>query len=371
MKTIFIMDDDDLLYLIALKKTEMVGDITAKKLIGYFGSAKNVFNQPKQTIEKVPGVGDKISDKLLNPKWLKEAEIEMDFCRKNHIQIVTYLDADYPEYLRQCADSPVVFYRKGNIDLKNKRILAVVGTRQCSNYGMGFIDEFVKGLSHLPVVIVSGFAYGIDITAHKAAIRHNVQTVACLAHGLNIIYPPVHAKYCTDMMQNGGFITDFGFLSPFNKANFLSRNRIIAGLAEATVVIETNIRGGSLVTTSIASSYGRPVFALPGKVTDMSSAGCNLLIHDNRAQALISAEQLIEDLKWDAPKPQAVQQELFVSLTEEEEMVLQYLKTNGKMALDDLTIGCGMPVFMISNILFQLELKGVVRSFPGKVFEGV
>lgn len=363
--------EEELLYLIALKKTEMVGDITAKKLINHFGSAKEIFTQPKKILQKIPGIGNKIIEKLQKSQWLQEAETELNFCSKNNIQVVSYIDKDYPYLLKKCPDSPIVFFQKGNINLKNKRILAIVGTRNATTYGTDFIKQFLYELAQLDVVIISGYAYGIDISAHKEAIKNGIQTVACLAHGLNIIYPKAHTEYCAAMIANGGFITDFGFLSPFDRKNFLSRNRIIAGLAEATIVIETSHRGGSLVTAGIANSYSRQVFALPGKYNDINSAGCNQLIHDSQAQLLISAQQLITDLNWESPKPQPIQQELFVSLTTEEENILKYLKNNGKQSMDNLSLGCQTPIYELSNLLFQLELKGAIRPLPGKIFESI
>ncbi|GJH40342.1 DNA processing protein DprA [Capnocytophaga sp. HP1101] len=362
---------DDLLYLIALKKIPLIGDITAKKLITHFGSAQNVFAQRKSALEKVTGIGSKITQNILSAQCLHEAEAELQFTQKQNISIITYIDAEYPSPLKQCVDSPILFYQKGNIHLQNKRLLSIVGTRNITSYGTAFCEQLIEELAPLDVVIVSGYAYGVDITAHKAAMKHRLQTVACLAHGLNTIYPAAHSKYCEAMEENGGFITDFSSQSPFDRKNFLSRNRIIAGLSEATVVIESGLKGGSLVTADIAFSYNREVFAVPGRTTDVYSAGCNELIRNSKARMLTSAKDLVYVLNWDTPAPKAVQQELFVSLTPEEEQVMNYLKNNGKQGLDDLALGCQMPIYQLSNLLFQMELKGVVTPLPGKVFEAI
>ena len=361
--------NDDLLYLIALKKIPLIGDITAKKLIAHFGSAKNIFAQRRSSLEKVMGIGSKITQNILNSQYLQEAETELLFTKKNGISIVSYTDAHYPKLLKQCVDSPILFYQKGHINLQNKRLLSIVGTRNITTYGTAFCEQLIEELAPLDVVIVSGYAYGVDITAHKAAMKHRLQTVACLAHGLNLIYPATHAKYCEAMEENGGFITDFSSQSPFDRKNFLSRNRIIAGLTEATVVIESGKKGGSLVTADIAFSYNREVFAVPGRTTDTYSIGCNELIRNRKANILTSAKDLIYLLNWDTPAPKAVQQELFIDLSPDEELVANYLKENGKQALDELALGCQIPIYQLSNLLFQMELKGVVNPLPGKMFE--
>ncbi|MDO5104627.1 DNA-processing protein DprA [Capnocytophaga sp.] len=362
------MYNDELLYLIALKKIPLVGDITAKKLIAHFGSAKEVFAQTKSKIETIDGIGQKITRNLFKPEYLHEAEAEIAFADKNNIQIYAFTDEAYPDLLKQCVDAPVFFYQKGNICLKNKRILSIVGTRNITPYGKAFCEKLVEDLATLDVVIVSGFAYGVDITAHKTALNNNLQTVACLAHGLHMVYPQAHSKYCKAMEENGGFITDFGFQCKFDRKNFLSRNRIIAGLSQATVVIESGAKGGSLVTADIAFSYNREVFAVPGRATDMYSIGCNHLIRNEKARILTSANDLLYYLNWDTPALE-VQQKLFVELLPDEEKIHSFLKNNGKQLLDAIALACQMPVYQVSNLLFQMEMKNVVRPLPGKMFE--
>ncbi len=360
---------DDLLYLIALKKIPLIGDITAKKLIAQFGSARDIFAQRKSSLEKVMGIGSKIARNICNAQYLQEAEAELLFVEKEGIEVVCYTDSHYPVLLKQCVDSPILYYQRGNIHLENKRLLSIVGTRNITHYGSTFCEELVGELASLDVVIVSGFAYGVDITAHKAAIKHNLQTVACLAHGFNTLYPQAHSKYCSAMEENGGFITDFSSSSAFDRKNFLSRNRIIAGLSEATVVIESGKKGGSLVTADIAFSYNREVFAVPGRTTDPYSAGCNALIRWQKARVATCAQDIIDVLKWQAPVRKEVQVSLFVTLTEEEEKVYNYLKANGRQDLDTLALECQIPIYQLSNLLFQMEIKGVVKPLPGKLFE--
>ncbi|GJQ06669.1 DNA processing protein DprA [Capnocytophaga cynodegmi] len=363
------MKEEELLYLIALKKTPLIGDITAKKLITHFGSAKNIFSQKKSTFENIDGIGEKISRNLLKSEYLHEAETELNLAQKNNIKICCFTDDDYPDLLKQCVDGPIFFYQRGNIDLKNKRILSIVGTRNITPYGKAFCEKLIEDLAPLDVVIVSGFAYGVDITAHKAAIDQNLQTIACLAHGLNMVYPQVHSKYCEAIEEYGGFITDFGFQCKFDRKNFLSRNRIIAGLSEATIVIESGAKGGSLVTADIAFSYNREVFAVPGRATDTYSVGCNDLIRVEKARILTSAKDLLYHLNWDKPTSKPIQQQLFIELSAEEEKIHNYLKNNGKQQLDIIAFECQIPVYQTSNLLFQLEMKNVIRPLPGKMFE--
>ncbi len=362
---------NDILYRIALKKMPLIGDITAKKLINHFGSAENVFAQKRQNLEKVIGIGTRISENFASADYLRQAEAELTFCQQHNIRIFTYTDPDYPALLGQCLDSPVVFYQRGNVNLTNKRILSVVGTRQVTPYGIATCEQLIEALAPLGVVVVSGFAYGVDITAHKAAVKHKLQTVACLAHGLHIIYPKVHSKYCAEIEYNGGFITDFGHLCDFDRKNFLARNRIIAGLAEAMVVIESGHKGGSLVTADIANAYGREVFAVPGRITDTYSTGCNELIASGKAHALLSAESLIERLQWRFAQPKAVQQQLFFNLSGDEQRVYDFLKAHGKQTLDELASALQQPIYQLSPLLVQLEMKGALRPLPGKMFESV
>jgi DNA protecting protein dprA len=361
--------NNDLLYLIALKNTPLVGDITAKKLINYFGSAENVFAQKKQQLERVGGIGSKIIEQLLRAPNLLLAENELRYAEKNNISIITYTDKVYPALLRQCVDSPILYYQRGRINLHNKRVLSIVGTRNATAYGCAFCEKLIEDLAYLDVVIVSGYAYGVDITAHKAAIKHRLQTVACLAHGLNITYPAAHSKYNHEVEENGGFITDFGTETKFDRKNFLSRNRLIAGLSEATVVIESGNKGGSLVTADIAYSYERELFALPGRTTDAMSIGCNELIRSNKALMVTSAKDIINTLKWDTPAQQGVQQELFIDLTADEQIVYDSLLNGGKQSLDALALDCQMPIYQVSNLLFQLEIKNLIQPLPGKYFE--
>ncbi|WP_172916100.1 DNA-processing protein DprA [Capnocytophaga canimorsus] len=364
-----VLSEEELLHLIALKNTPLVGDITAKRLISHCGSAQNVFTLSKQKLQKIDGIGSKIIENLSVSTHLKDAEKELKLIEKYKITPIYFTEKNYPELLKQCPDSPILLYQRGNIHLQNKRIISIVGTRNVTPYGMAFCEKLVEDLAQWNVVIVSGLAYGIDITAHKSALANNLQTVACLAHGLDTIYPKIHKKYADQMEQNGGLVTDFPCQSPFDRNHFLSRNRIIAGMSEATIVIESGVKGGSLVTADIAFSYNREVFAVPGRATDTYSVGCNQLIRNEKARILLHAEDIVYQLGWEKTDPKPVQNQLFPELSAEETIIVSFLKSNGKQLLDAISLGCNLPIYSVSNILFQLEMKSVVRALPGKAFE--
>lgn len=366
------MKESDLQYVLALQHVPNLGDASAKKLLRHAGSAEAIFKEKRSALLKITGIGNtKIGD-LFSSENLKAAEKELEYIRQNQVETLYYLDAEYPERLRHCQDGPILLFKRGNIDLVNKKVLSIVGTRKATTHGIGFCEKLIEDLAVLDVVIVSGFAYGIDISAQRAAIKNGLQTIGCLAHGLNQMYPGVHQKYVSEVEQNGGFFTDFWSTDVFDRNNFLKRNRIIAGLSEATVVIESAEKGGSLVTADIANSYNREVFAVPGRPSDPQSRGCNMLIKSQQAHVLTSAADLIYMLNWQ-PENQVkpVQKQLFIELEEDEEILYGYLKDKGKEQLDLIALNCRIPTFKAATLLLNMELKGVVRPLPGKLFEAV
>ncbi len=366
------MHHDELFYILALTEVEGIGDIGAKKLISQCGSAKNVFESKLSHLQSIDGIG-KIRLKNLRDKSVFErAEKEMGFIEKNNIQTYYFSDANYPARLKHCIDSPLLLFGSGNIDLVNKKIISIVGTRQITSYGMDVCKNLLAELAPLDPVIVSGFAYGVDIVAHTAAMDLGLQTIGVLAHGLNQVYPKTHKKYVAKMEEHGGFLTEFGSSTNPDKENFVKRNRIVAGISEATIVIESAEKGGSLITANIANDYNRDVFAVPGRITDKYSQGCNNLIRTQRANLLHSAADLIYILNWDiqeSSKP--VQKQLFVELDATEQLVYNFLQSNGKETIDNIALECQMPVFKLSSLLLNMELKGVVRPLPGKLFEAI
>ncbi len=370
------MTDQQLLAVLALQNVSKIGDITAKKLINHCGSAEAVFSETKQNLLKIDGIGEIVISDLFNTCHFKEAEAELRFIKDDNISCHYFTDDSYPEKLKHCIDGPILLFQSGNINLKQQRIISVVGARKITTQGIANCETLIEDLAPFNPVIVSGFAYGTDITAQKAAVKNNLQTIGCLAHGLNQIYPKVHKKYVADIEKHGGFFTDFWSNHPFDRNNFLKRNRIIAGLSEATIIVESAEKGGSLVTADIANSYNREVFAIPGRITDSQSVGCNNLIKHQKAHLLSSAADLIYILGWELDistgsitKKPAVQKQLFVELELEEKAVYNFLKDNGKELLDMIALKCNMPTFRVATILLNMELKGVVRPLPGKQFE--
>ncbi|WP_438963671.1 DNA-processing protein DprA [Winogradskyella sp.] len=365
------MTEQQLIYTLALQHVPKIGATTAKKLINHCGSAEAVLKEKKSNLLKIDGIGTITIDGLFDAVHIKEAEYELKFIKDNNIETHYFNSDSYPERLKHCIDGPIILFQSGNINLKEKYIISIVGTRKITTNGIVFCEKLVETLSPYNPIIVSGFAYGTDITAQKAAVKHNLQTIGCLAHGLNQIYPKVHKKYVADIERHGGFYTDFWSTDNFDRNNFLKRNRIIAGLSEATIVIESAEKGGSLVTADIANSYNRDVFAVPGRTTDSQSVGCNNLIKQQRAHLLSDPLDVPYLLNWqlDTNEKPTVQKQLFVELDDNEKIIYNYLKHKDKELLDVIAVDCDIPSYKIAGLLLNMELKGVIRPLPGKLFE--
>lgn len=366
------MSDQELFYLLALLKVDGVGDIMAKKLLVNCSKAEDVFKTKTNQLAAIDGIGSVLLKNLKDKSIFEKANQELEFIRKNNITVSYFQEENYPDRLKHCLDSPVLLFSGGNINLKNKKIISIVGTRQITSYGTEFCRKLIEDLIPLDPVIVSGFAYGVDIVAHQFAMDYNLQTIGVLAHGLNQVYPKTHKKYMAKMEENGGFITEFWSSSNPDKENFVKRNRIVAGISEATIVIESADKGGSLITANLANDYNRDVFAVPGRVTDRYSQGCNDLIKTQKANVLTSAADLIYVLNWDLEKkPKVIQQQLFIDLNPDEQKIYDFLLKNGKELLDIIALECDLPIFKISGTLLNMELKGIIRPLPGKMFEVV
>ncbi|MWB93765.1 DNA-protecting protein DprA [Flavobacterium sp. GA093] len=366
------MSDQELFYLLALLRVDGVGDVMAKKLLANLGNAEAVFKAKNTQIAAIDGVGAVLLKKLKDKTIFESAQTELDFIKSNAIQASFFQDESYPERLRHCFDAPVLIFKAGNIDLNQKKVISIVGTRQITSYGTEFCKKLIEDLAPLDPVIVSGFAYGVDIVAHQLAMENGLQTIGVLAHGLNQIYPKTHKKYMAKIEENGGFITEFWSSTNPDKENFVRRNRIVAGMTEATIVIESADKGGSLITANLANDYNRDVFAVPGRVTDKYSQGCNNLIKTQKAYVLSSAADLIYNLNWDIEsKPKPIQKQLFIELEPDEQKIYDFLLKNGKELLDIIALECDFPIFKISGTLLNMELKGVIRPLPGKLFEAI
>lgn len=369
------MNQTELLHILALTRVEGIGDIVAKKLINHCGSAENIFNAKPNYLKSIDGIGDNLIKKLQDKTVFEKAEKELRFIENEKIMVLFYLNENYPERLKHCVDGPIMLFASGNVNLDTRKVISIVGTREITSYGTAFCKAMVEDLAVFNPTIVSGFAYGVDIVAHQAAMDHGLQTIGVLAHGLNQIYPKTHKKYVAKMEENGGFLTEFWSTSNPEKENFVKRNRIVAGISEATIVIESAEKGGSLITAMIANDYNRDVFAVPGRTTDKFSQGCINLIKTQRANLMTSAADLIYILNWEIASQnrndKVVQKQLFVSLDNDEQKIYDYLQKTGKQVLDIIALECDFPIFRISTLLLNMELKGVIRPLPGKLFEAI
>lgn len=359
---------------IALTLVPGIGHSWAKRLVDGVGSATDVFRLRKELPGLLPGVNQRVVDALDCPQALARAEQECEFAEKNHIQCLTLADGQYPSRLRECDDAPIVLFFKGDTDLNALRIINMVGTRNATDYGQQLCATFLRDLAALcpDVLVVSGLAYGIDIHAHRAALAQKLSTVAVLAHGLDRIYPSLHRNTAVEMLAKGGLLTEFLTGTNPDKHNFISRNRIVAGMCDATIVVESAAKGGSLITADIAESYHRDCFAFPGRVTDACSIGCNQLIRDNKAALLLSAEDFVRAMCWDSnsqsAKVENVQRSLFLDLSADEQLLVDILDKQGDQQINILVVLTDMPVNRVNAILFELEMKGVVRVLAGGMY---
>lgn len=367
------MNQEELMAVLRLQKTKSIGHILAKKLILAVGSAEGIFSEKKSNLLKINGLGSTHLKNLFNRESLSLAEKEVQLINSQNIRFRYFLNENYPKNLQQCIDAPILFFEDGQIDFSNPNIISVVGTRKMTRYGKQVCEDLIENLKPYNPIIVSGFAYGVDICAHQSAIKNNLQTIGVLAHGFGQIYPKSHKKHMRDVMNNGGFITEFFYDEQPLREHFLQRNRIVAGLSKATIVIESAEKGGALVTADIANSYDREVMAVPGKTSDLFSKGCNRLIQQNKAHLIQNANDVITLLNWDVKekKPAVKQAALFVELTEKEQLIFDYLKSHQKELLDVIAMDVNIPTYQLSTLLLQLELKGLVNPLPGKQYEVV
>ena len=358
------MKNDELFYYLSLQSVVGIGPITAKKLLNHFGGAREMFQAKKHELKRIKGLGSEVLQQIGHPINYKKAEKEMRFIEANAIQALTFEDQDYPSKLKHCQDAPIVIFKKGDFDINNRKVISIVGTRMMTPYGSQFLKDFIKEIKRFDPVIVSGLAYGIDICAHQESLINDICTVGILAHGLDRIYPKSHRGIAGKMLNKGGLLTEFWSGCSPERENFVKRNRIIAGLSEATLVVESANKGGSLITAELAFSYHRDVFALPGRTTDNFSKGCNMLIKSNKAAMITTVKDLEYVLGWTSNplKTKKVQQKLFTELNEEEKKVYNFLEGSEKMLLDRLALETGQSVQKTLMLLLLLELKGMVIS---------
>ena len=362
------MTENETIALLRLQRIPGLGPVWAKKLVALAGGPRAVFEDP--LLPARTKMRPEMEASLRDLRFQKAAEAEYAFASRMGLGCLTYLCPEYPARLAHCDDGPVVLFSKGAISLNNKRVLAVVGTRAMTGYGRRFCEAFIAGLAPYQPVVISGLAFGVDVCAQKAALEHGLQTVACMAHGLDQVYPGAHARLSPRLEENGGFLSEFWSGTAPEPHHFLMRNRIIAGLAEATVVVESAARGGSLVTADQAFGYNREVFAVPGRAGDTFSEGCNGLIRQQKAQLLTSAEQFLEAMGWGEPIAPTDKEPMPIPghWSEMEKKLAAFFREQTEPSLDELARGCDLPVQKVAAALFDLELQGFVRPLPGKKY---
>ncbi len=365
------MSDQELIHRIALSMLKGIGPVNARNLVAYCGGVDPIFTDRKlkNTLEKVPGIGPKLITSITDKGVLPTAEKELAYVRKHKLRMHFYLDADYPRRLKQAEDAPVLLYVDGATDLDAEHMVSIVGTRTPTEEGKRLCADLVLGLKECHATIVSGLAYGIDIVAHRHALKNELPTIGCVAHGLDKLYPGEHAATAKEMVRHGALVSELPSGSSFAPGNFPARNRVIAGLSDCTIVVESGPKGGSLITADIASSYDREVFTFPGRPTDPRSEGCNKLIQQNKAALITNAKDVITLMEWLPKKKKApVQAALFAELLPDEQTLVDIIRTNGSAHIDELCLHSKWAQGKVAGLLLNMEFNGVVRSLPGKVY---
>jgi len=365
--------NSQLLYQLALTEIPNIGWVQAKILAQHFGEAEKIFKAKQSLLEKIEGIGLIRANSIKIFHDFSKAEEEIKFIEKFKIKPLFISDKDYPQRLLNCYDSPTLLFYKGTADLNATKIVSIIGTRTHTEYSNKMTDKLIEELSVQNILIVSGMAFGVDAMAHKAAVRNNLPTVGVVGHGLDQIYPPDHSNLAKDMVKNGGgLLTEFRSQTKPDKHNFPTRNRIVAGMSDATIVIESGIKGGSMVTAELANGYNKDVFAFPGKVTDNKSAGCNYLIKSNKAMLLTEAQQLIEIMGWEEKRQKSKvksQKEIFIELSSDEKIIVDILNEKETVHIDEINLRSGLSSSAIAAAILNLELQNVVSGLPGKVYK--
>ena len=373
------INSQEILHCLALQQLPGVGLVSARLLYDVFGNATDVFARKDELVHYTQPAQRRLIKQLDCPEAFRRAEQELVFAQKNGIDVICIGDRRYPSRLRECPDAPLVLFFKGDTNLNALRVVSLVGTRNATDYGRQLCNDFIRDLKVLcpEVLVVSGLAYGIDIAAHRAALEHQLPTVGVLAHGLDRIYPAVHRKTAVDMLEQGGLLTEYMTGTNPDRQNFVQRNRIVAGMADATIVVESAAKGGALITAGLATDYHRDCFAFPGRIGDPYSVGCNALVRDNKAALILSAEDFVKAMSWDIVStsrqaPEAIQRQLFLDLTPEEEALVAALRPHRDgLQINMLVVEADIPINRASAMLFELEMKGVVRALAGGVYKVV
>ena len=362
---------NDLLYQIALTLVPNIGDVHAKALVNIYGDAQSIFKAKRKELESIEGIGTIRAGSIKAFQNFQSSEDEIAFIEKYKITPLFITDKNYPQRLLNCYDSPALLYYRGNADLNTSKIIAVVGTRNNSDYGKTVCEKIMENLASENILVVSGLAFGIDTIAHKAALKNNLQTIGVLAHGLDRIYPAQNKTLAKQMIEHGGLLTEFISHTNPDKQNFPKRNRIVAGISDAVIIMETGKKGGSLITAELGNNYNKDVFAIPGRVNDSKSEGCNYLIKNNKAALINGADDLLEMMNWKPVDKPAVkkQRELFIELTPDEKIVVAILQQQEAVHIDEMYFKSGLSSSAVAAALLMLEMQGVVASMPGKLYK--
>ena len=369
--------NQETLYAVALTRINYFNVATSLQLYRKLGSATNIMEHRHDIRAVLPDATPRLIKALKDiSDAMRRAEKELEFDESHRIKPLVFNDDDYPQRLRECEDAPLVVYYRGTADLNKQRIISVVGTRHCTVYGQEIISKFISQLKELcpDVLVVSGLAYGVDIQAHRNALKNGFETVGVLAHGLDYLYPTAHRDTATEMLKQGGLLTEFMTSTNADKINFVRRNRIIAGTADATIVVESAAHGGGLITADIANSYGREVFAFPGNIGMPYIEGCNNLIRDNKAALITSAEDFVKTMGWEQDaklkkaREKGIERQMFPELTDDETRIVNTLQHTNDLQANIISVKCGLPISTVASTLFNLELKGIVRLYAGGVY---
>jgi DNA processing protein len=363
---------NELLYQLALTQVPHIGHVHARVLVEKMGSAEAIFKARAALLEKIEGIGTVRARAIHSFRDFRTAEKEIAFIEKFRITPLFLTDQQYPQRLLHCYDPPTLLFYRGSADLNASKVVAVIGTRSNTAYGKEITEKLVSDLAYLQVLVVSGLAFGIDAIAHRSAIRHSLPTVGVLAHGLDAMYPQEHAGLARDMVNHqGGLLTEFTSGTKPDKHHFPTRNRIVAGMCDAVVVVETGAKGGSIITAGLANGYNRDVFAFPGRATDARSAGCHYLIKSNKAVLITEAVDIIESMGWERPPvvQTGQQRAIFAELTPAEQAIVQLLQENQPLHIDELHIRSGLSTSAVATAILNLELQNVVRCLPGKLYQ--
>jgi DNA processing protein len=361
---------ENLVYQIALTQIPGIGDVLARNLVSYCGGVAEVFKQKKTRLLQIPGIGETLADSIHKFDHFKQAEAEAKFIEKHGIKTMFYLDKEYPQRLKNLTDAPVMLYALGNANLDADKIVGIVGTRKASDYGKAFTEELVETLKPTGALIISGLALGIDVAAHRSSVKNDLSTVGVMAHGLDRIYPSQHKTIAKQMLEHGGLLTEFTSGTIPDRENFPKRNRIVAGLCDVLVVVETGVKGGAMITAEIANSYNKEIMAVPGRVSDDNSYGCNALIKLNKASIITVPDDVLITMGWETSTPKLPkQQQIPFGLSTQELAIVNFVRSKTKAGIDDIAFALQIDSGNLSLTLLDLEFNGVIRQLPGKFFE--